>query len=309
MIVTCQNCGTRFNLDESLIARELVKVRCSHCQQVFTVSRPESGPEPLETKAAPEEESSGTATLDLPPEEPAEMSASLAKAEALVAGEADDQAESAPSQDEPAPFPLEPAAEEPKRLRPATVLLIVSGCLLGLLLGVLALWYAGGKEAGPLSAQTAKKRPKETLALPLPPASPEELRKLAIELKDARYKGLVNAKGGQLLVIQGEVKNRTGEPRGPIRLKATLTDALHQPVQELLFYSGTSLSDEELLRTDPEEIKRWLATPGGRGGTRVVKPDGSQNFTGVFFGVPDNLAEARHGFTIVVIEGPQTPVE
>jgi hypothetical protein len=120
---------------------------------------------------------------------------------------------------------------------------------------------------------------------------------------------LVHAKGGQLLVIQGEVINFTGEPRGPIRLKATLTDSLNQPVKEFLFYSGLNLSDEELLQSEPDEIKRWLATPGTRQGAKVLKPGASQPFTAVFFGVPDNLAEARFGFHIVVMDGPRVPVE
>jgi hypothetical protein len=79
-------------------------------------------------------------------------------------------------------------------------------------------------------------------------------------------------------------------------------------VQELLFYSGTSLSEEEVLKTDPEQIKRWLATPGGRL-QRVLKPGASQPFTAVFFGVPDNLAEARFGFTVVVVDGPRVSTE
>ncbi len=43
MIVTCEECSTRFNLDDTLIKGNGSKVRCSVCQQVFTVF-----PTPLE---------------------------------------------------------------------------------------------------------------------------------------------------------------------------------------------------------------------------------------------------------------------
>ena len=37
MIVTCENCSTKFNLDEGLIKESGSKVRCSKCQHIFTV--------------------------------------------------------------------------------------------------------------------------------------------------------------------------------------------------------------------------------------------------------------------------------
>jgi len=308
MVVTCQQCGTKFNLDENLITRDIVRVRCSHCQHVFTVAGPKDRPELTGVAADLGEELTRPAEPDIPPEEPVATPAPPMEPEAPAATETVEltvPAEAASVPEEPVRSFPEVAAMEPKKTSRTVMVAIISGCLLGLLLALLALWYSGGKKVGPPQSRTAA----ESLTPPLPPTSPEELRKLVVELKDARYQGLVNAKGLQLLVIQGDVNNLTGEPRGPIRLKATLTDALNQPVQELLFFSGTSLTDEELLQTDPEEIKRWLATPGGRGGPRVVKPGDSQPFTAVLFGVPDNLAEARFGFNIVVLDGPRIPVE
>ena len=40
MIVTCQQCGTKFKLDDDLIPPQGIKVRCSKCQHVFVVHRP-----------------------------------------------------------------------------------------------------------------------------------------------------------------------------------------------------------------------------------------------------------------------------
>lgn len=40
MIITCENCGTRFNLDESLLDADGSKVRCSRCREIFTAFPP-----------------------------------------------------------------------------------------------------------------------------------------------------------------------------------------------------------------------------------------------------------------------------
>lgn len=120
----------------------------------------------------------------------------------------------------------------------------------------------------------------------------------------ARYQGLVNHKGGQLLVIQGGVTNKGKAPRGPIRFKVTLTDARHQPLGQEIVYSGTTITDGELKTLDPGEIKGWLTKPGGQSQVQVLRPGQEQPFTVVFFGGSDKLAEAHSGFQLMVVEGP-----
>jgi predicted Zn finger-like uncharacterized protein len=41
MIVQCEQCNKKFKLNPDLIKRSVVRVRCSSCKHVFTVSRPE----------------------------------------------------------------------------------------------------------------------------------------------------------------------------------------------------------------------------------------------------------------------------
>lgn len=147
--------------------------------------------------------------------------------------------------------------------------------------------------------------PATQVVTPPPPPTPTPgLETLPVDWAEARYQGLVNAKGGQLLVVQGEVANRGKAPRGPIRLKATLTDAQHRPMKEEMVYTGTTLTDQELKTLYPGKIKDWLTRPGGRSQLQVLKPGEKQPFTVVFFGVPNNLAEAHSGFQLVVVEGP-----
>ncbi len=40
MIITCENCQTRFRLDESAISKQVFRVKCSKCDHTFTVFKP-----------------------------------------------------------------------------------------------------------------------------------------------------------------------------------------------------------------------------------------------------------------------------
>ena len=54
MIVTCENCKTRYNLDEKVIKESGSKVKCSKCHHMFTVYKPLPEEEPaLELEEAP----------------------------------------------------------------------------------------------------------------------------------------------------------------------------------------------------------------------------------------------------------------
>ncbi|MFO7754224.1 MAG: zinc-ribbon domain-containing protein, partial [Desulfobacteraceae bacterium] len=75
MIITCDKCSTKFNLDETLIKQTGSKVRCSVCSKVFTAFPPESSiqdekdkeeekTEPLEEPPAPSEEDPETTPAD-----------------------------------------------------------------------------------------------------------------------------------------------------------------------------------------------------------------------------------------------------
>lgn len=68
MIVQCEKCESRFNLDESLLREEGSKVRCSQCRHVFLV-RPPSAEEPEpESPSVLQEPAEETVILDSPPD-------------------------------------------------------------------------------------------------------------------------------------------------------------------------------------------------------------------------------------------------
>jgi predicted Zn finger-like uncharacterized protein len=94
MIIECEKCKSRFNLDESLLKQEGSKVKCSTCENVFVAypsePTPVEGPPPDESLDEAFEE---TVALDSPPvlEE---------EAEPEVEPEAEPEAEAEPTEEE-----------------------------------------------------------------------------------------------------------------------------------------------------------------------------------------------------------------
>jgi predicted Zn finger-like uncharacterized protein len=327
MEVACPECGTRFSLDESRIPGSTAKVRCSRCQYVFRITRegqvlsPDWTPPPETPPEAPPPKEVREEIPKPPPPEPAEPFPPPPAREKVPEAAAPAQ----PAATE-AEFPA-PAPERKRHWLWLPVLLLALAVLAGL--GWLA-WqgklpgqtrplsdvvqqlkgkWEKAKPAAPPAAVSpeagAKPVAPTKVTPPSPPVTAQDLRDLPVDWAQAHYQGLVNDKGGgQLLVIQGEVLNKGKTARGPIHLKATLTDSQHRPLREEVVYAGSTFTDNELKTLSPDEIKGWLAKPGGRAQERVVKPGAKIPFTVVFFGVPNNLAETQSGFQIMVVEGP-----
>ncbi|MEW6386526.1 MAG: DUF3426 domain-containing protein [Thermodesulfobacteriota bacterium] len=331
MIVTCGECQTSYNLDASLIKGERAKVRCSRCQHLFWVSPDgtvtEIAPEAPEIQAPPEISPEAEVT---PAEEVSAGEEELPASPKVVAREVlapapepspsvEPESASPPAEPEPQPEAVAPAAPEPARVSSwfgrlfsegwATIIwAVVLGCLAGLVLGGMSWWYfhhrrAAKPVASPV-AQAPAARPEAPAVPAPPPTDPKDLKDIVISPPEARYHGLVNSQGGQLLVIQGEVKNNSPQPRGPIQLKAILTDSQNKPLREQLFYTGTTFANKELQQLTPEEISRWLNTPGGRTQKPVVGPGEKQPFNAVFFQAPENLAGGGYGYLLEVVQGP-----
>ncbi len=318
MVVTCPECSTKFTLDSSRIPGPTTKVRCSRCRHVFRITRdgqvvaPDLAPAAAPTQEAPPQ---AEAPEEIPGPAPAQPAEPWSTPEPQAAPEKAAPPYVAPTIEE---MPPPPEVRRPAWWIPA---LLLAALALG---GVSWLAWQGtllkpvanlvqrlkGKQAppqqpGPVAGQEAG-APAPTIVTPPPPLAPApDLVELAVDWAQARYQGLLNDKGGgQMLLIQGEVINKGKSPRGPIRLKAILTDAQHRPLREEVVYAGTTLSETEAKTLSPEEIKGWLAKPGGRSQELVLKPGEKEPFTVVFFGVPGNLAEIQYGFQLVVLEGP-----
>lgn len=296
MVVTCPECGTRFELDESLIRGESAKGRCSRCGHTFVIRRPAS--EPAEEPApAPYPEPPPEPEI---PEMPAAPSEPLPEVQVMT--QASEAAPAGPAQPEPSLPPAAPSAvPSPAGASrqwwiPAFIILVlaVAGVAAWRLVPLLTQMRVG--------APTAAVPSPPELQVPPPPATPAELREIRIELGEANFGRLVHPQAGRLLVLTGEVVNQGEKARGPVKLKAALLDARHREVAQRLAYAGATFTEKELLTLAPAEIDRRLQTPRGR--EAILAPQERCPFTLVFYGVPPDLAEAGYGFTLTVVEAP-----
>ncbi len=290
MVVTCPECGTRFELDENLIPGESAKGRCSRCGHTFVIRRPAGREEPAPPPPEP------PPPEPQPPERPAESPEPATAAPGVTppaeaAPTLGAQPEAPPSAGKP------PAAAAPRRWWMAAIIILVvagAGVAGWRLFPLLTQVRPGMPPTAPPSAPE--------LNVPPPPPTPAELREILIEVEEATFGRLEHPQAGRLLVLTGEVVNRGEKARGPVKLKAALLDARHREVARSLAYAGATFSEKELLSLAPAEIDRRLQTPPGR--EAILAPQERRPFTLVFYGVPPDLAEAGYGFTLAVVEAP-----
>jgi len=314
MVVTCEKCHTRFLLDEARITGGRAQVRCSRCQQVFWVEQEEN----LSEMPHPEEEEAGARILaGRGRPEPAAPFGERKSTLTLEEGEGTPEAGIAAAKaalPKPSILFTAPAKRSPWPL----IIALILGLAGGTLAGGAIMWFGGYgwlastfKTKPPAVAPQALappakvEEPPKVVTMPPPPApapAPADLKDLEITGQEERYRGMVNTKGGQLLVIQGKVKNASKQLRGPIKIHAVLTDPQQKTVKERDFYAGTVIFDDELKSLDPQEINRWLDTPGGRAQKQTLEPGESQSFMVVFFGTPASLS--GYGYKIQVVQGP-----
>ncbi|MGC3999011.1 MAG: zinc-ribbon domain-containing protein [Anaeromyxobacter sp.] len=109
MVIGCEQCGTQYELDETLLAPEGSEVQCARCQHVFTVRAGEPA-----AAAAPAVEPAAPAPAAEPPPAPA------APAPAATFAAAQQPAPRAAPRSGPAvyrPAPSAPAVSRPAALK------------------------------------------------------------------------------------------------------------------------------------------------------------------------------------------------
>lgn len=110
MIVECNNCHAKYNVDESKIPDTGIKVKCHKCQSIIFIEKEKASPEPIPPKPAP-------VSTPPPPEKPPEPSVQTPSAAPKVSdqhissyGEVDlDRQPEVPTPEPPVPTEPEPA--------------------------------------------------------------------------------------------------------------------------------------------------------------------------------------------------------
>jgi predicted Zn finger-like uncharacterized protein len=291
MIVECPNCKSSFNLDDALVPPGGRKVRCSVCENVFTVV-PQARPDSRELPELDEMDEGFGQDFGADDDD---LLASLGDA-ALD----DEPAPGAGAADAPGPRPgpapeagggskldlnLDAAPKAAKKAgRGRTVAIVAVAVILLLGAGLAGVWQFApqllGLDPGEQAAEGAA-----------PAVDPAELvRKISLEGIKQYY--VENDKTGRLFVIQGKAVNLFETPRELIAVEASLFDAQNQPLASRRLLCGNTLDLFQLQVLAREEIEAALDNEAGVGANNINLQTGqSVPFMLVFFDPPEGLAE------------------
>ena len=311
MIIKCEKCGTKFNLDESLLKKDGSKVRCSLCKHVFVAYPPvldTSGQE--EIFSAAEDVFEKTIALDSPPAlDDVTVGIDKGDGELDFEGlfdepmEGEDREKVGPFKDikgeaagmDEGPFDdsLDIEKEDRSDVEGITIrarketgkshLLTVFLVILLVLIGSAAAVYFFAPDLIPESVPFLHKEKKQ------PITDPGVSR---ITLKEVTGAFVNSKEAGQLFVIRGLVGNNYSKSRSFISVKGNILDNKGRVVKSKTAYAGNTLKDEKIKELPLEEINEALKNRVGMDKKNVnIAPGTDIPFMIVFENLPENLSE------------------
>ncbi|MBU1001275.1 MAG: zinc-ribbon domain-containing protein [Proteobacteria bacterium] len=277
MIVECSNCHSTFKLADDLVPPEGRKVKCSVCDNVFSV-RPEGDDEPEEAFAA----ASGDAKGDLSDDD---------LDSALDAAFSDDDEDDAADDDGPSRgagdrfgFDLDSI---PKKMKIGgkgkKIGIIVAVVLLVFALAGLGLYFLAPGLIG-MAPEEQQVQGEDPLAMA------EQVKN--IYLDGIRQYYVDNDKTGRIFVVEGKAVNQFDKAKELIEVEANLYDTANTVLDTVRLKCGNTLSLFQLQVLSREEIEAALADEAGIGANNVNLATGQQvPFMIVFFDPADTVAE------------------
>jgi len=306
MIVTCDRCSTKYNLDESLVKDEGSKVRCSRCKHVFVAYPPSKSPTlAFDGETVPgEEEFEETVTLDTPSFGEAKERTEGDREKGDIFSEFLNETleEGAPERPEAASDldrtsepewqvqeagMGEPAMEGDERRAPRRsvgrrilVTLLVALLVIAGGVGALLIW-APQYLPGSLSGLTSR--------APEPPIDPG-VRQLSFKGVTGSFVDASN--GRQLFVIRGLVSNDYAAARRFILVRGTILNDKGEMVRKQEAYAGNTFTDEALRSVSPADLSMAMKDRPGKDNANVnIPPSGTVPFMIIFENLPENLSE------------------
>ena len=300
MIIRCEKCDSRFNIDEKILKEGGSKVRCSVCKSVFTVFPPREGRQAEETDEddlalvdtaeldrLPSKKGSGIGSHDKEVEENFDRLFEDALEEGIQeveSPELEDKQGLTERDDEGSEVDMiapRAAAGRLKRER-SHVLLITLVVILVFIVGALIVFFLA-PDILPDSLSALKPVNKEEI-------TDTGTRRLGF--KDVSGSFLTNNIAGKLYVIKGDVINNYPKSRSFILLKANILDVKGKSVKQKLSYAGNTFTEDQLMKFSIQEIDNSLKNQAGKGDINVnIGPGNTVPFMIVFDGLPDNLGE------------------
>ena len=316
MIIECEKCKSKFNLDESILKEEGSKVRCSICEKVFKAYP--SGPTPIEESAPDrklDEDLEETVALDSPPDieemetglMDEEIGADFDKAfeeamqeESIEAVSTDEIPE--PEEEERADAEgvarealeekiaekfeegeeIAEAATPKEKSGRSRLLVIILGIVVLLAVVAIALLFLA---PGLLPDSLSNLRPAEK-------HETADIGVRRLSFKDVNGSFIQSSKTGELFIIKGMVTNDYPKSRNFILIKGSILDDKGQMIKEKLVYAGNTFTEENIAGMSLEEIDKELKNRFGKRRMNFnIKPGDSIPFMVILENLPENLNE------------------
>ncbi|MCP4681141.1 MAG: DUF3426 domain-containing protein [Desulfobacterales bacterium] len=299
MNIQCENCNTKFNLDETLLKEEGSKVRCSVCKNIFLAYPPEQASfgeeefvfsdqekvddieagdlesdfdeileDPLGEEGKLEEISSEDILDELEGEKMVDISSVEGQGKLDDFSDIDEDTEdlSAPKQ-------------SPKRKSRPTFLLII------LLLLVAGIFSAGFFAPKLVPDWTSFLKPSEEHGV-------VDNGSLRISFGAVAGSFVNSEESRNLYVINGTAINNYPKKRRFIRIRASILDDKGREIRTKQVYAGNTFEEEKIKSMSIEEIDEAMENRFGMGRRNFnVAPGGTIPFMIVFGSLPENLGE------------------
>ncbi len=326
MIITCEECQTKFSLEQDLLKETGSKVRCSACKHVFTTfpSKEEPQIEEVPTKKAEEtvvihpeevpkeedqisdleddlseeiEEKLSKEEGELEPISFEDLSEDLSQLDSGVikkkeVEEEEIEREARVEEEVGAPEELEGEEEGEELFRPQPIIKKRprSRTLRTILLIILIF-------IGAVSALIAFKPGFLPESFPLfkKPLSKEEAFDMGnrrLSFKDLNGTFVDSEKSGKLFVVKGLVTNNYPDRRSFIRIRSNILDSKGTAVKSKIVFAGNPIGDKEIQSLIPEEIDNRLKDKLGKDKMNInIQPTSSIPFMIIFSDLPEDMSE------------------
>ena len=331
MIIECEKCHAKFNLDENLLKKSGSKVRCSSCKHVFTAFPPERE---LQIEEVPAEELKETEELaaeeifkqedllsDLEKtfaqelEEEVEISEEEEEIEAISFDELS-QLDSGPikraeeerldtdeAMDRAAQVEQEiTAQEEAEReeeieeveepVRPRPIVKKRRRSRLWITILLIVLIIIGAGAALMVFKPGFLPESFPLFKRPLSKEQAFDMGNKRLSFKDLNGSFVNSKKAGKLFVVKGLVTNMYPDKRSFIRIRSNILDSKGKAVKSKIVYAGNPISDKELLSLSMEEVDNRLRDKFGKNKMNTnIPPNSSIPLMIVFGNLPQDLSE------------------
>ncbi len=311
MIIECESCESKYNLDEGLLKSGGSKVRCSVCKNVFIAYPPEEVrvEEPatdmileegleetlsLDSRTDFEEQEAAQAMganesefdlafeeameeADVPKAAPSDELPPIEEEEGATPATADMRREEAEEglEDTEPPVPRVKTG----RSRALPIILLILLLIFG---GAAAIFYlAPGVIPDSIPFLQSSKKQEAT--------DPGVAR---LSFKAVTGSFLESQKAGQLFVIKGMVTNNYPKPRSFILLKGTILDDKGKVVKIKMAYAGNTFAEKQIKETPIEGLNQGLKTRAGRNRMNLnLQPGATIPFMIIIDKLPENVSE------------------